>query len=119
MISEAAVGDSPCGPVLKTRPSISASVAAPPAALGVAPGVASWALASRGVTPMTGTAIAPAIRTENRRRLKLLLTVFTSRNAPSAHTMPSQPHQADSPSHSSGLLPPFQEYPAVPSCFLL
>src|SRR5215204_318949 len=114
MTSEAAVGVSPCGPVLKTRPSTSASVAAPPAAPGVAPG----AVAGRGVTPTTGTAIAPAIRTENRRRLKLLLTVFTSRNA-LAHTMPSHPHQAGSTTHGSRLLPPFQEDPAVPSCFLL
>src|SRR5918992_5397825 len=117
--SEAAVGDSPWGPVLKTCPSISASVAAPPAALGVAPGVASWAVTSRGVTPTTGTAIAPATRTENRRRLNLLLTVFTSRSASNALIMPSHPHQAGSPTHGSLLLPPFQEDSAFARRFLL
>src|SRR5918998_6797131 len=117
--SEAAVGDSPCGPVLKTRPSIWASDSAPVAALGVAPGVASWAAASRGVTPTTGTAIAPATRTENRRRLNLLLTVFTSHCASNALTMPNHPHQAGSPTSGSFLLPPFQEDPAVACRFLL
>src|SRR5215213_8174751 len=117
--SEAAVGDSPCGPVLKTRPSISASEAAPVPALGVAPGVASWAVANRGVTPTTGTAIAPAARTENRRRLNLLLTVFTSRNASTVHTMPGKPLQAGLALRGSRFLPPFQEDPTVTSRFLL
>ena len=90
--SEAAVGVSPLGPVLKTCPSISASVAAPPAALGVAPGVASWARRQRAVHDAHDRDRERACdqNGESAPIETILLTVYTSRNTSQRHRpMPS------------------------------
>src|SRR4051812_8127474 len=118
--SEAAVGLSPLGPVLKTCPSIWASAAAPVAAPGVAPGVASCAVASLGETPTAGIAMAPATRTVNWRLLKLLPTVVTSTNTASAIVEePNDSGWDTSFVPESYLQPPFQVDPAVSGRFLL